>query len=83
MEVGRPKWTPQTDDQHRAIAAAKRAAKRADEADDLMWQSVQDALDLGVPAAFLADTVGRSRATLYRHTQPGAAATDGDTTDEV
>jgi hypothetical protein len=64
--MARPKWTPRTGEQRRAIAAARRAAKRADEAEDLLWQAVGTALDLDVPAAFMADAVNRGRATLYR-----------------
>jgi hypothetical protein len=65
--VARPKWTPRTDEQRRAIAAALRALKVADEAEGKMWAAVAAAIDTGVPANFMADTVGRSRATLYRH----------------
>jgi len=64
--MARPKWTPTTDEQRRAIAAARRAGKRADEAEDLLWAAVKAALDTGVPAAHLADAVNRGRATLYR-----------------
>jgi len=42
------------------------AAKRADDAETLLWQAVGTALDLDAPAAFIADAVNRSRATLYR-----------------
>jgi len=64
--MGRPRWTPTTDDQRRAIAAARRAGKRADDAEDLLWQAVKAALDTGVPAAHMAEAVNRGRATLYR-----------------
>lgn len=62
----RPKWRPQTDEQRRVIATAERAAKRADEAEAKLWEAVAPALELGVPAAYLAERVGRSRTTLYR-----------------
>lgn len=64
--MGRPKWTPQNDEQRQAIAAARRAAKRADSAEDQLWQAVASAMKTGVPAAFIADAVNRGRATLYR-----------------
>lgn len=64
--MARPKWRPRTDEQRRAIAAAERAGKRADEAEAKLWDAVAPALELGVPAAYLAERVGRSRTTLYR-----------------
>ena len=82
MDVGRPKWTPETEDQRRAIAAAKLAATRADKADEVMWRAVQVALDLNVPAAFMAETVGRGRATLYRHATPPGSNSQATETDE-
>lgn len=66
MLMPRPRWAPENELQRRAIAAAKRAARRADEAEDLVWKAVEPALDLGVPASYMADVVGRSRTTLYR-----------------
>jgi hypothetical protein len=72
QRMPRPKWTPQTEEQQRAITAVLRAAKRAEQAEGKMWAAVSDAIDQGVPAAFMAETVGRSRATLYRHVaRPG------------
>lgn len=65
--VPRPKWTPKNDGQRDAIAAVLRAKKTADEAEGKMWEAVAAAIDAGVPASFMADTVERSRATLYRH----------------
>jgi hypothetical protein len=64
--MARPKWTPQTTQQRQAIAAARRAARRADEAEDVLWSAVSAALELDVPARFMATAVGRSRSTLYR-----------------
>lgn len=85
MRVVRPKWTPRsaTDEQRRAIAAVVRAAKRAEKAEGLMWDAVAGALDQDVPANYMADLVGRSRATLYRHiprpaTSPDTAGERGD-----
>jgi hypothetical protein len=74
--VPRPKWTPKTDAQRRAIAAALRAKTKADEAEGKMWDAVADAIDTGVPASYMAEAVERSRATLYRHVDRSAAATD-------
>lgn len=73
MRVVRPKWVPETDEQRAAIAKAKATAKTADDAERVMWDAVQVARNLGVPASFLADAVDRGRATLYRHTaaKPG------------
>jgi hypothetical protein len=65
--VPRPKWTPKTDEQRRAIAAALRAKTKADEAEGKMWEAVAEAIDTGVPASYMAEAVERSRATLYRH----------------
>ena len=67
QRVPRPKWTPKTDEQRRSIAAVLRAKKTSDEAEGKMWEAVAEAIETGVPAAFMADTVERSRATLYRH----------------
>ena len=67
MPVARPRWTPQSEDQRRAIAAVERAAKRADEADEKMWEEVRTAHKLGVPPAHLAEKAGRARSTVYRH----------------
>lgn len=76
MRVARPKWTPQTAEQRRAIAAAKRAAKMADDAEGLVWTAVAEALKLDVPASYIADAVGRGRATLYRRIPRAAMAVD-------
>lgn len=76
MRVVRPKWTPQTAEQRRAIAAVVRATKRADEAEGLMWDAVAGAMDHDVPASYMADVVGRSRATLYRHVPRPATSAD-------
>lgn len=67
QRVPRPKWTPKTDEQRSAIAAVLGAKKTADEAEGKMWQAVAAAINTGVPAAYMADAVERSRATLYRH----------------
>lgn len=67
QRVARPKWAPKTEAQKRAIASVLRAKGRADEAEGKMWDAVAEAITEGVPANFMADTVGRSRATLYRH----------------
>lgn len=75
QRMPRPKWTPKTDEQRRAIAAVIRAHKRAEEAEGKMWEAVADAIDQGCPAAFMAETVERSRATLYRHV-PRSAKSD-------
>lgn len=75
MRVARPKWTPQTDDQRRAIAAVVRAAKAADAADGKLWDAVAAAHALGVPPAHIAEKSGRGRNTIYRHLPPPQ---DGD-----
>lgn len=76
VRVARPKWTPQTAEQRHAIAAAKRAAKRADDAEGLVWTAVAEALELDVPASYIADAVGRGRATLYRRIPRAATTVD-------
>ncbi|MEU4776876.1 hypothetical protein [Micromonospora sp. NPDC023633] len=65
--MARPRWTPQTDEQRRAITAVERAAKRADEADELLWEAVRAAHKVDVPPAHLAEKAGRARSTVYRH----------------
>ena len=69
MHMPPPRWAPQTDEQRRAIAAAIRAARRADEAETKLWETVAPALELGVPKDYMAKQVGRSRTTLYRRTE--------------
>lgn len=83
--VPRPKWTPKTDAQRRAIAAVLRAKKASDEAEGKMWEAVAQAIDTGVPASFMADTVERSRATLYRHVdrRPPTEPNQESTVDQV
>ncbi|MFJ5984366.1 hypothetical protein [Lentzea sp. NPDC092896] len=80
--MGRPKWKPETIAQQHAIKEAKAAADHADNADNLMWQKVQTALDAGVPAAYMAETVRRGRATLYRHTTPPGNTHAAETNEE-
>lgn len=67
MRVARPRWSPQTEAQRRAITAVERAAKRADEADDVLWEAVRAAHRLDVPPAHLAERAKRARSTVYRH----------------
>lgn len=81
--VPRPKWTPQTEEQRRAIAAVLRAKKHADEAEGKMWDAVAEAINTGVPAAYMADTVEKSRATLYRHVDRSAATPEEADTDQA
>ena len=73
MRVARPRWMPKTDEQRDAVAAATRAAKRL-EADELvLWKAIESARALRVPMTYLAEVVGRGRATLYRRAPQGAA----------
>jgi hypothetical protein len=72
--VSRPPWTPKTDEQRqaiaalrRAVAAANRARKKADEADEEVWRLAQAARAVKVSATFIANEIGPNRATLYRH----------------
>lgn len=67
MRVARPKWTPQTKEQRQAIAAVAKAAERATLADAQLWDAVASAHALDVPPAFLAEALGVSRGTIYRH----------------
>lgn len=67
MRVARPRWTPQTEAQRRAIAAVEKAAKQADEADEKLWEAVRAAHKLDVPPAHLAEKSKRARSTVYRH----------------
>lgn len=81
--VPRPKWTPKTDEQRRAIAAALRAKTKADEAEGKMWEAVAEAIDTGVPASYMAEAVERSRATLYRHVDRSNVARDETDADQA
>lgn len=74
--VPRHKWTPTTDEQRRAIAAARRAVAKAVRADNEAWAKVKAARDLGVPARYLAQEISKGKTTVYRHTDDGAS-TDG------
>lgn len=70
--VPRHKWTPATDEQRRAIAAARRAVAKAARADDEAWAKVKAARDLGVPARYLAQEISKGKTTVYRHTDSEA-----------
>lgn len=65
--MARPKWTPKNDAQRKAIADTKQAAENVKEAERALWKTVGKARDEGVPATHLADTIGVSNATFYRH----------------
>lgn len=82
MKPGRPVWVPTTDEQRQAIEVAQQAAAHVQELRQAMWDEVQSALDIGVPAAFMAETVGRGRATLYRHATPPGSNSQAIETDE-
>lgn len=64
--MARPKWVPKTDEQRDAVAAATRAAKRLEAAEQALWDAIDAARKLRVPMTYLAEVVGRGRATLYR-----------------
>jgi DNA-binding transcriptional ArsR family regulator len=70
MRMARPKWTPDTDEQRRAIAAVAAAAEVADEADGKLGAAIAKARALDVPVSHLAEAAGRSRPTIYRHLSP-------------
>lgn len=78
--VPRHKWTPATDEQRRAIAAAKRAAAKAARADAEVWAKVKAARELGVPARYLAQEISKGKTTVYRHTdsETEAGGSDGE-----
>lgn len=61
------KWIPTTAEQKAAIAAIRRVARRAAKIDEELWQTVQAARDVGVPANHAAREAKRGRSTLYRH----------------
>jgi DNA-binding phage protein len=67
MRMPRPRWSPETDEQRRAIAAVTAAAKVADEADGHLQAAIAAAKALDVPVAALAEAAGRTRPTIYRH----------------
>lgn len=88
--VIRPTWQPANDEQRHLLAAAERAAHKADRlaaqakaADDAAWQAILDART-DVPDLVLCDRTRRSRATLYRRYGPRAAVRwTGDNFDEI
>lgn len=75
--MARPKWTPKTDEQRDAVAAATKAARRLEAAELALWEAIESARTLRVPMTYLAEVVGRGRATLYRRA-PQKAAPIGD-----
>jgi hypothetical protein len=64
--VIRPTWSPETDEQRRALAKAIKLAQQAAKADAAMWEAIVEARNLGVPDTLLCDETGQSRATLNR-----------------
>ncbi len=70
--MARPKWTPQTEEQRRALAALRRAIKSAETADGRMWKAARAANDVGVPVTFIAEETGRERTTVHRNMPPSA-----------
>jgi hypothetical protein len=62
----RPTWSPETDEQRRALAAAVKAAQQFAKAEAAMWAAIVEARNLGVPDTLLCDETGQSRATLNR-----------------
>jgi hypothetical protein len=88
--VIRPTWQPANDQQRRLLAAAERAAHKADRlaaqakaADDEAWQAILDAR-ADVPDLVLCDRTRRSRATLNRrYGARSAIRWTGDNFDEI
>lgn len=78
VRVPRHKWTPVTDEQRRAIAAARRAVAKAARADADAWAKVKAARDLGVPARYLAQEINKGKTTVYRHTEGEASGSDDE-----
>jgi hypothetical protein len=62
----RPAWSPETDEQRRALAKAIKRAQLAAKADAAMWEAIVEARNVGVPDTLLCDETGQSRATLNR-----------------
>lgn len=58
--------TKLSDEQQALLDQAIAAAKRADAAEDVAWQKIKAARDVGVPDTVLCERTGRSRATLNR-----------------
>ncbi|WP_328339572.1 hypothetical protein [Micromonospora sp. NBC_00421] len=71
-DVIRPK-TQHTDEQRALLAAAVKAARTADEAEERAWQAIKAARDAGVLDTVLCEQTGRSRATLNRKYGPRPA----------
>ncbi len=83
--VARPPWTPRTDEQHeaiaalrKAVAAANRARKKAEELDEVVWTRAQEARAVKVSATFIANEIGPNRATLYRHVPAPSKDAEGE-----
>ncbi|GLY21713.1 hypothetical protein [Micromonospora sp. NBRC 101691] len=68
-DVIRPK-TQHTEEQRALLAAAVKAAREADEAEERAWQAINEARKAGVLDTVLCDQTGRSRATLNRKFGP-------------
>ncbi len=67
MRMARPKFTPKTDGQRRAIAALKIEVKNRDEADTRVWEAARAARAEGVTARYIGEITGRTERTVHRH----------------
>jgi hypothetical protein len=74
--VIRPTWSPETDEQRKALARAVRLAQQFEKAEAAMWEAIVEARKLGVPDVPLMDATGQSRATLNRRYGPRTAIED-------
>jgi hypothetical protein len=72
--VIRPTWSPENDDQRKALAKAVRLAEAYEKAESAMWAAIVEARNLGVPDVPLTDATRQSRATLNRRYGPRSAA---------
>ena len=64
--VIRPTWSPENDEQRKALAKAVRLAQQFEKIEAAMWEAIVEARNLGVPDVPLTDATKQSRATLNR-----------------
>ncbi|MEU8158146.1 hypothetical protein AB0B94_31210 [Micromonospora sp. NPDC048986] len=69
----RTAWTPDDDEQRKALADATRLARKHRQAEAAKWAGMLRARVLGVPDEVLCDETGESRATLNRRFGPRRA----------
>lgn len=80
IHMARPRFKPQTPEQHAAARAIRRAAKVADTADAKLWEAIRAGKDVGLPGYYMGEIANRHRITVSRHL--GEEAGNGSEVDE-